>query len=442
MNYPPYHLSKRSRTVIFAFFSLAFLIIAPSIALYTAGYRFDMHTKNFNRIGVLSIDTLPKDATVYLNNTVVAQHLPLRLTNMTPGTYNLRIEKEGYLSWSKDIVIEEHKTTYIKDFSLFFKSSPEAIETNETLLDIFPSSNGNYLIEKFQTSTQTQMTLFATAEERATEIIRDRTGADVSVNWSERSNTAAIIKTAASSTEIMVLKGENPTQISRLPLEGAVTGLNWRENFYRDQLFIRFENSLYTMDANEISKPETLRTTSTLFYRENEGNDWYFDFETKTLTNIQNSNRNIYVGSNLVREVVDINSTRVILQTNDGLLVIQRDDIQEIKTVPTPNFFYDAVRKEYISWSPWEVWTIYQNGEVALLNRMSEAIQQVLALDDTGALLVITSNKLLGFNPGYYVTQEIHGDIMVQKATVDKRTKTIYFLGTWQEKKGLYKLKY
>jgi len=442
MNYPPYHLSKRTRQIIFALFSIIFLIVAPTIALYTAGYRLQVDSWSLSRIGVLSVDTLPRDAEVYLNNTLVATNLPLRLTNLTPGTYNLRIAKDGYLPWGKDIVIEEHKTTYIKDFSLFFKGTPEAIETNETLLDIFPSSDGNYFIEKFQTQNETQLTLFSTQEERATELLREKSETEILVNWSERSNTATLIKTHASSTEILVLRGENPEQMSRLTLPGPLTDFHWRENFYRDQLLVRFENSLYTLDATEVSKPEVLRTTSTIFYREDEGNDWYFDFDTKTLTNIQNPNKNLYIGSQMVRDVIDINGERVIVQTNEGLIVMQRDNTQEIKTVPTPNFFYDAVRREYIAWSPWEVWTIYQNGEVALLNRMSEAIQQVLATDETGGLLVITSNKILGFNPGYYITQEILTDIMVQKAKVDKRNKVIYLLGTWQGKKGLYKLKY
>jgi len=442
MNYPPYHLSKRSRRIIFALFSIIFLIVAPAVALYTAGYRLHFNSWSLDRIGVLSVDTLPSDAEVSLNNELVSTSLPLRLTNMIPGTYHLRIQKEGYLPWSKDIVIDEHKTTYIKDFSLLFKGTPASIETNDTLVDIFPSSDGKFLIEKFQTSTQTQLTLLSTEEERATEIFRESSEIDVIADWSERSNIAAIMKTIASSTEVLVLRGENPKEISRLTLPGPIDHFNWRENFYRDRLLIQFKNTLYSLDASEVDDPETIRTTSTIFYRENEGNDWYFETETKTLKNIQNGSQDIYVGNYTIREVIDINGNRVILKTDEGLLVIQRNTAEEITPVPTPHFFYDATRNEYIAWSPWEVWTIYQNGEVALLNRMSEAIQQVLAIDDTGALLIVTSNKLLGFNPGYYVTQEILTDISVQKAAVDKRNKVIYFLGSWQGQKGLYKLRY
>lgn len=441
MNYPPYDLSKRTRSVIFAIFSTVFVFLAPTVALYAAGYRLNMDSFGISRIGVLSVDILPSNASIYLNNKLVAQNLPLRLSNLIPGTYNLRLEKEGYLPWIKDITIEENKTTYIKNFALFLVSDPEAMETNEYLTDIFPSHDAKYLVEKFETPAYTQLTLFTTGQEHARELLKATSTLHIEPLWSERSHGLALLKRFPSSREILVLNPEEPNKKNTFSFEEAIDSLQWRENFYRNKLLVRFQNQLYTLDEESTSKAETLRTTSTVFYRGSDDTDWYFDAVTKTLRNSKNSSEDIYLGTP-IQKIIDINDSRIITQTQESLLVINRSSSKKITTVPTPNFFYDSSRKEYITWSPWELWTLYENGEIALLNRMSEEIQQVLALDETGELLIITKNKMLGFNPGYYVTREIRSDVQIQKATVDKRNRTIYFLGTWQDKKGLYKLKY
>jgi hypothetical protein len=247
MNYPPYHLSKRSRSVIFSVFTAIFLFLAPSIALYAAGYRLNIDSFGISRIGVLSVDILPNDASIFLNHKLVATNLPLKLTNLTPGIYHLKIEKEGYLPWIKDITIEENKTTYIKNFALFLINDPEAVETNEYLVDIFPSFDAKYLVEKFETPEYTQLTLFTTEEELATELLKATSTLILQPIWSERSYALALFKKFPDSKEIVVLSPEDPNKKNTFSFESEIDSLQWRENFYRDKLLVRLENQLYTI---------------------------------------------------------------------------------------------------------------------------------------------------------------------------------------------------
>lgn len=439
MNYPPYHLSNRARSIIFAVFTGVFLIAAPTLSLYTAGYRFNTGSFGISRIGVLSVDIIPKDATTLLNGKMVGTSLPLRLTNLTPGTYNLRIEKSGYLPLVKDIVIEQNKTTYIKDLSLFAPTNPDPVELNDTLRDIAWSFNGNFLVEKFQVGSSTKLTMFDTMQELTTPIETQHTGIEPNIFWSEKSNTVALLEQQTSSTNVMVLAGAAPLQKTSLKIFGPVSNWQWKQNFYKDMFVVRSAQLVYTFDTTKVSDPQTLSRTSSLWYVDNDDQDWFFDENSKSLIG---EKENLYLGVSDVKKIVDINKNRAIVQTNAGLTIAVRDDKKEVKNISTTNFFYDDNRKEYIAWSPWELWTVYQDGHVTLLNRMSEAIVQVAALDETGQLLVVTSDKLLGFNPGYYLTQEILSGVNVEKAAVNEETRTIYFFGTWNQKKGLYKLKY
>ena len=439
MQYPPYPLSSRARSIIFAVFTSLFLTIAPTVSLYTAGYRLSLHPLALRRVGVLSVDIEPNDAIVYLNNVRVVNSIPMRISDLVPGTYNLRIEKNGYLSWVKDIVIEDNKTTYIKDTTLFLVNTPEAIESNDTLRDVFPSHDGKYIVEKFQIVDQTKFVLFDTAQELATPILSHTNSSTANIVWSEKSNTLAIFEQKASSTNILVLEANNPTHYSNFHISGMPKYYQWKENFYKNTFLFTLDDFIYTLDAQKIYPPKALQTTSSVFFQDSNNADWYFDPINKSLENTKES---VYLGVNTIQKIVDINTNRAIVQTESGLLIAGRDEKKEIKSIGTKNFFYDVDRKEYIAWSPYELWTMYDNGTIALLNRTSEEIQSVVALDKTGELLVVTGDKLLGFNPGYYVTHEILSAVQVLRVTADKQKRTLYFFGTWQEKKGLYKLKY
>ncbi len=442
MNYPPYPLSSRARNVIFAVFTLLFFIISPLVTLYTAGYRLDIQSFRITKIGVLSIDILPNDAQVYLNDKHINQNIPMRVSNLSAGSYHLRIEKDGYLPWIKDIVIEENKTTYIKNISLFAIHTPEAIETNATLIDIFPSRDGNYILEKFVSTTETKLVLFDTAQELSVVLPTSTFTAD-NIFWSEKNTLIAMLTSVSNTLHSTILMASDINNTASLTTTGTLQGYQWKESFYNENLLLHIDDLLYKINTKDtVLEGEDTYTSSSIFFRENNSDNWYYETTTKTLVQIGNPKNNIIIPNENIKKIVDINDKRIILKTDNGLLVVSRDEKQETKSIATANFFYDIDRKEYIAWSEWELWTIYENGQVALLNRMSEEIQDVEAFDKTGELLIVTKDKILGFNPGYYLTHQIISGVHVEKISVDKKNKWIYFFGTWNEKKGLYKLKY
>ncbi len=443
MNYPPYHLSKRTKSVIFALFTGFFLIVAPSLAMYTAGYRLSLNPFTISQIGVLSVDMFPRDAKTWLNGKLMGESLPLRLTNLIPRTYNLRVEKEGYLPLVKDLVIEANKTTYIKSLDLFLIAKPEIVEQNNTLSDIFGSPDGNYILEKFNSENTSNFVLLNTNGELRTPLPKSSSSPDT-ILWSKKNNKLALLSTVSSSTlNTTVLVAENPNESTHLSITGFFHEYQWKENFYSENLLLHVDNFLYKINPRDDAQgADNIHTTSSPFFRDNNDEDWYFDSNTKTLIHTKNEKDNLVIPSGNVIKIIDINNDRAIVQTAEGLSIIKRDTTKEVKNISVSNFFYDENRKEYIAWSTWELWTIYENGTVSLLNRMSEAMLQVAALDQSGELLIVTGDKLLGFNPGYYLSQEILSGVKVEKATVNQKTRTIYFFGTWNNTKGLYKMKY
>jgi hypothetical protein len=100
----------------FAFVS----ILGTMIFFYARGYRFDTEKLRFTPNGLLVIKSDPDGAQVFINGELkTATNDSLTLP---PGTYDVSIRKEGYLPWTKRLVIEKEIVTQAN--ASLFKSVP------------------------------------------------------------------------------------------------------------------------------------------------------------------------------------------------------------------------------------------------------------------------------------------------------------------------------
>lgn len=107
------------RKVFFFLFVAGFLIIAPVIVFYTAGYRYSFGAGRFVQTGILSATSVPKDARVLLDDQIIHQKTPAIVKNILPGEHMVRVEKDGYLPWLKRLPFYSRVTTFIHKAVLF-----------------------------------------------------------------------------------------------------------------------------------------------------------------------------------------------------------------------------------------------------------------------------------------------------------------------------------
>ena len=60
-------MTKKSRTLLFFFLLIVFLVVGPSIIMYSQGYRFDTSKMKFIETGGIYVKTNPGDASVFIN---------------------------------------------------------------------------------------------------------------------------------------------------------------------------------------------------------------------------------------------------------------------------------------------------------------------------------------------------------------------------------------
>lgn len=84
-------------------------IVGIFVSYYARGYRLNFKTFKFQPNGILVIKSDPDGASVIINNELKAA------TNanisLSPGTYDVKVVKDGFFTWSKRLVIEKEVVT-------------------------------------------------------------------------------------------------------------------------------------------------------------------------------------------------------------------------------------------------------------------------------------------------------------------------------------------
>lgn len=117
-------MKRPIRQLIFATFIALFVVGAPVVVLYTAGYRYNPRNGHIVRTGVLSVSSTPRGATILLDGATTGRTTPYVFTRMTPGTYSVTLTRDGYHTYEDDITVESGKSAYVSDIALFAASEP------------------------------------------------------------------------------------------------------------------------------------------------------------------------------------------------------------------------------------------------------------------------------------------------------------------------------
>ena len=111
-----------SKQFLLTLFSLVLIGLIAGAAIFLAkGYRYQTDTGTFSGTGIISVSSLPDQASVYLDG-----HLTTatddNITSLPPKIYKVRIVKEGYIPWEKDIEVKQGLVSEIK--ATLYRSIP------------------------------------------------------------------------------------------------------------------------------------------------------------------------------------------------------------------------------------------------------------------------------------------------------------------------------
>jgi hypothetical protein len=114
------------RKALFFLFFGVFLVSAPLVVLYTAGYRFNRTNNTLSQTGTLSLASTPRGAESIVNGENMGDATPAVLQRLAPGTRTVLLSKEGYHNWERVVSVESGVTTYVTA-PLFLVAEPTTL---------------------------------------------------------------------------------------------------------------------------------------------------------------------------------------------------------------------------------------------------------------------------------------------------------------------------
>lgn len=148
-------MTKKTRLIILLVCALFFLVITPSIVLYSLGYRMDFEQKKIVATGGIYLKTWPQSAEVFIDSKLSGKTNMFSgsvfVQNLLPKRHDVLIKKDGYFFYQKTLDVKEKEVVKLEHIILFKENIPfELLKNDENSPfkkqepdDLFSIKNGN-----------------------------------------------------------------------------------------------------------------------------------------------------------------------------------------------------------------------------------------------------------------------------------------------------------
>lgn len=464
MEYPGTKFTRPIRLTMLIVFITAFFIISPAIIMYTAGYRYDWHNGLLKETGSISIDIEPENSTIYLNNIRLQEELPIRLNNIIPAKYNLRISAPGYFDWNKEIEIKNKQTNYTKEISLIKKNEPEIVITADhrgeefEIINFSLSHDGRFIA--FTTKKDTfGVWLWDNNSQQSINLIQTNSSVEPRIVWTNNSYYAAVTVQTNSGTysQVHIVNAANPGEIVDIAQNSqAIHKIQWGTAAEPQLYYSTPENiSVYSPENDRI---QPISQNSYVDWHMDGGQLWTVQvasptqayqiikntlgfssvFNQITAADLISENENN--DKKITMQILAAYGNTALVKTNvtDNMILVTNNSTYQ---VPAENFLVSKYGNWLLLWSDWELWTYSQGEEPNLLNRSGEQLNYVLPMDQYNTLALIWRDKATILFPYYFVSHDLLDEKITHPAA-DTENKILYFINSDENNPGIWKLAY
>ena len=395
-------MHRRIRTSIFFLFFTIFIIGAPMIVLYTAGYRLNVNTWRIQRTGVIAISTIPRGATVTINTAPTTNKTPYVAQRLTPGEYTVLLEKSGYQPWNQSITVNSGSTTYLTAL-LFAQATPELLLEEQAvsvtgdnsgrfiylLVDRSLAEGGGRSVWRYDTVTRLQRKLADDVGNAITHITLNNDESTLLLTTDDNTQNTLAINTDT---------GITLNEIEAANAKNALPEYSFFDNGSNVEMRLVDTNTLVSL-----LPPSTytvmFRNTTIALIKDGRDRGYLIDLNTQSVTQID-----------LPTALLSQSPSENLLAASDG--------------------------NEIDVYNP-------QTGERTLITRQSDPILALHWHASNRALIFATSTKILAIEREKYETREtttLVSDATIVNVWPEANSKNLTFFGTVHGITGIWKL--
>ncbi len=440
-----FRLTRTKRVMIMLFLIGTFFIVSPILIFYTMGFRYDLKSGIVRTTGVISVNIEPKDARVYIQEKPIQEKMPARLSNLTPGAYRMRIEKQGYKTWEKEINVVSNQTTYIHSFELLKDATPAEATIPKSIIELhsLPVTESIVGLAEVPQAVSSTYDVFAfDPKKQSFEPIQSFSNRpEISVS-PFHANGMILEKKAKGlgQTTVHLFDTKNYDRRSDLSFPSAAQfSYQWSKT--SGEIYTQINDKIERFDIQGKRAPVGVVSSSI--------EAWYVEYpETlwvikKATLYVEQKPAIAYSVPEDTENILDINRDRIILKTKNGATVIKRNEKNNAVTnIFARSWYYHDETEEWWVWSDWELSTIHKDGNLQLLSREGKKIKGAVYLNSKGLKLLAHDHGADAFNPGIFPTQTLLDRTDIDEIFAIPKYKTLYFTIAENGAKKLFKLPY
>ncbi|MFA6131250.1 MAG: PEGA domain-containing protein [Patescibacteria group bacterium] len=434
------------RRLIFAFFLVFFAIMAPILVLYTAGYRLNISDGILTRTGVLSVETTPKGAAIFLDGEDTGEISTIIFKHLLPGEHLLTISKEGYHAWEDTIEISEGLTTTINHLLLFLENDP-TLTFKKQISAIAPHPSGSLVAYTVDSIDLRELWLYDSSNQIQTQLLQTpiATAVDeITIDWSSEGTYLLFSDAKGGIKKIYQSTGE---EISLPTIAQEADFLSWHPSDDRILTVVHGE-AVTQIDltngrealVSEADSSLTLLDASILSFVDN---GTYVE-----LRQLIGAQQNLI--ALLPRSAYDValrdGQYLVLTNASHGFLLLDLTADQPILLESRGTLFDWLDSESALLWSDGYEINLYTptSHETTFILRQSETITNIVWHPSGDAILFSTAHALRAIDRYLLGTERQMTTLLeganLERVWMEKHGKYFYFLGTNQDETGLFEL--
>lgn len=451
-------MTSLRRKILFYIFILAFIVITPNVVLYSAGYKIDLRHPftplMVQKTGMTIIQSEPAGAKIFLNDRAQKKSsllflkeenlvkTPAKIKDLLPGSYDLRVEADGYWPWNRRIKIYPGEITHVLDIKLFKKNLPSLITAAafDQKTSLSPNKKKVFL---------PQDGLLIDLKTEISEKIASATPNNQNVSWSADS-----AKLMAGNKEISYTK----TPIQSIDLEkmigAGISNIKWSAS-KNDEIFYQYKNSVSRFNLASRANETLTGTEKILDYLAKEKEILYVmrdpDKPRLKIYSITDKKTTKEMGLPISEDYRFLNPENKLINLYDAQYrILYLIDPSPLSSAPLVETIKDVRNAEWITEqklvyaTDFEVWLLdLEKKDRRLLVRWSEPIKGI-AKTKAENYLIYTTEKSINVVT-WNINDEIQNTELIKMDKIgspafNENERTLYFMGQIGSQEGLYKL--
>jgi len=382
-------MTKRQRTFLFFTAAILFFTTTPAVILYSQGWRLDWDHKTVTHTGGVYVRVTPPRASIFVDDGFVKRtdffFDSALITDLLPGEYHLRIEKEGYIPWKKTLSVQSSQVTEAKEVILF----PNTIAFQalfSSIKHVWPSPDtSTYIFQKQINSNSWELISWNSQNKKETVLLFETSNSTSieNITWSEDSRNILV----------EISRNEKP-QYLIWDLTGQETDVCVRTPCDLDFLTSSISNVVFS----PLNSKEVIFTTSVASSSVLQKTDY------------------------VTRQKPIVFAQDVVSFTTEGRKLLWLDQKGMIweKNLSSDGLSIAVTQQPYVV-EPETKYTIITNGSTHLLEEISNSVSSYLESPDKKKLAFVDNSRLIVF---FFETKK-----QVLLGTLTQAPKSLSWLG-------------